>query len=119
MSERFDDFAVLVDVSGADVRLSLSGDIDLASVAALREALQHVSDATGGDVEVDLSQTSFCDSAGLHALLAAQRQLGATGRTMRLVDPPSAVVRLLQLTATSELFHVITREDRRDGPAPR
>lgn len=113
MSERFEESELLVSSSDRGVRLSVRGHIDLASVPTLRDALQRVLDGATGDVAVDLSQTGFCDSAGLHALLAGQRRLEAAGRTMRLVNPPSCVIRLLQLTATTELFHLATEP----GPA--
>lgn len=96
--------------------MSVSGDIDLSSVARLRKALQGVAEAAGGDLDVDLSQTSFCDSVGLQALLAGHQQLAAAGRTMRLINPPLPVIRLLQLTATSELFQVAALADHAGEP---
>ena len=109
MSKRFDEFELLVSSSGTRVQLSVSGHIDLASVPALRAALEGVVDAGTGDVDVDLSDTGFCDSVGLHALLAAQDELDAAGRTMRLINPPACVIRLLHLTATSDVFQVVTQ----------
>jgi anti-anti-sigma factor len=82
MSEGFDQFELLVSSSDRDVRLSVSGDIDLSSAPMLRDALQRVQETGTGDVAVDLSHTRFCDSAGLHAL-PTQQALNTAGRKMR------------------------------------
>lgn len=86
MDEPLTEFELLVSASGTCVHLSVTGDIDLASAPTLGNALHGIVEAGTGDLAVDLSQTIFCDSVGLHALLAAQQELAAAGRTMRLVN---------------------------------
>jgi anti-sigma B factor antagonist len=108
MSEGFDDLELLVTRTRSGAHVSISGDVDLASVARLRTALDSELHGATGDVTVDLSKTSFCDSAGLGALIAARVDLQVAGRTMRLVNPSPCVMRLLQLTATAELFEITT-----------
>lgn len=109
MSDGFDELVVRITRTGAHARVTVSGDVDLASVATLRAVLDGERHGTTGDVEVDTSGISFCDSVGLGALLAARRDLAAAGRTLRLVNPSPCVIRLLLLTATSEVFEVATR----------
>src|SRR5215204_5655872 len=106
MSERFDDFRLLVSCDGPGVRLNVSGDIDLASAPALRDALQGVLDARTGDLDIEMAYTRFCESVGLRAVITVQQELQAADRAMRLVNPPPCVIRLLQLTATSDLFEL-------------
>jgi anti-anti-sigma factor len=108
MSEGFDDFELLVTRTRSDAHVSIGGDVDLASVARLRTALNGELHGTTGEITVDLSKTSFCDSAGLGALIAARLDLQDAGRTMRLINPSPCVMRLLQLTATADLFEITT-----------
>jgi anti-anti-sigma factor len=61
-----------------------------------------------GDVAVDLSETTFCDSTCLYVLLAAHGRLDDVGRRLRLVDPAPRVVRLLELSATRMMFNITT-----------
>ncbi len=106
MSDGFDDLVVRITFTGSRAHVAVSGDIDLASVATLRAALDGELDGSTGDVDVDASGITFCDSVGLGALLTARRDLEAAGRTLRLVEPAPCLVRLLQLTATIELFEI-------------
>jgi anti-anti-sigma factor len=108
MFEGFEDLELTITRAATGARVRVSGDVDLASVATLRRALHGELQATSGDVIVDLSGTSFCDSVGLGALLTASSDLRATGRTLRLVDPAPCVLRLLQLTATGDQFEIAT-----------
>lgn len=109
MPARFDDLELLVTSDEARLCVRVRGDIDLASAATLRHALLGVLHGAGGDVDVDLSETSFCDSVGLCTLLTARREFHAAGRALRLVEPAPIVLRLLELTATSGLFDVAPR----------
>jgi anti-sigma B factor antagonist len=59
------------------------------------------------DVEtliVDLSAVEYCDSAGLSALLLAQRQMSVNGGDVRLVGLRPSVAALLQLTQLDRVF---------------
>jgi len=47
-------------------------EIDITSAAALREALLQAA-VQGQPVIVDMAQTQFCDTAGIHALVLARR----------------------------------------------
>jgi anti-sigma B factor antagonist len=55
-------------------------------------------------VEVDLSQVSEFDSAGLQILMLAKREAGAAGRELRLVRHSPAVVDVLQLLDLAAYF---------------
>jgi anti-anti-sigma factor len=79
------------------VTVRVSGDLDVASAPLVEDAL--VAHATRRDpVRVNLSAVSFCDCAGLSALLASDRALRAAGRRLRFVCLSAPVRRLLVLT---------------------
>lgn len=67
-----------VDVRTGNPVIAFSGEIDLAVAEAVSSALQPWVDA-GGPVTVDLSEVTFMDSTGIHALLQAARGLGDRG----------------------------------------
>lgn len=66
------------------------------------------------DVEtliVDLSAVEYCDSAGLSALLLAQRQMSANGGDVRLVGLSPSVRSLLSLTQLDRVFPIFATLD--------
>jgi anti-sigma B factor antagonist len=101
--------------AGGDVQIEAGGELDLATLDVLRKALDGALEAGLGDVEVELSEMTFCDATGLSLLLTAQRKLSAAGRTLRLVNPTPGMLRLLELSATRDLFEVRTRSSLADG----
>jgi anti-sigma B factor antagonist len=101
--------------AGDEVQIDVGGELDLASRDVLRTALDGALEAGLGDVEVELSELTFCDSTGLCLLLAAQRRLQAAGRTLRLVNPAPGMLRLLELSATRDLFELRTSSSLADG----
>jgi anti-sigma B factor antagonist len=45
-----------------------------------------------------MTRTRFCDSSGLHALIAAHKRAEAQGRQVLLVIPGTAILRVFTLT---------------------
>ncbi|NKI97315.1 STAS domain-containing protein [Rhizobacter sp. SG703] len=78
------------------VVLRIEGELTIYRAAELKQTLL-AAVAANPAVEVDLSQVSEFDSAGLQLLLLAKREAGAAGRTLRLVDHSPAVVEVLEL----------------------
>jgi anti-sigma B factor antagonist len=69
--------------------------------AALRSALgEHVT------VIVDMTQTSFCDSGGISALIEGAREAAASERQMRIAVSSAQVLRVFALTGVSEVLTV-------------
>ena len=57
-------------------------------------------------VVVDMSRTRFCDSAGLNALVAAERRARAEGGEVRLVITGKAVARVVALTGVDRFIPI-------------
>jgi len=108
MYQAFDGLQVLVraDEAGDEVQIHVAGELDLASLDVLGKALDCAFEAALGEVEVELSNMTFCDSTGLCLLLTTQHRLQAAGRALRLVNPTPGMLRLLELSATRDLFEV-------------
>src|SRR6478609_9371568 len=72
-------------------------EIDITNAEALRTALLTAADGHGTLV-VDMTRTRFCDSSGLHVLIAAHRRARAAGHEVLLVIPSTTVLRVFALT---------------------
>jgi anti-sigma B factor antagonist len=89
-----------------DWRLSLFGDLDMETTRYLHATFSRVAAQPGQDVLVDLKDTTFCDCAGLTALLDEQHRLGRDGVTLVIENPPRLVRRLLAITGLDEVLTV-------------
>jgi anti-sigma B factor antagonist len=93
----------VVPLSDGAVCVRLVGELDLASVPALRAQL-HAAVASTPDVVVSAAGVTFLDCAGLGALNSARLQAVERGGRLCLAGPSPPVVRLLQLTRLAEHF---------------
>jgi anti-sigma B factor antagonist len=79
-------------------------EIDITNAEALRAALSTAAADGHGTLVVDMTRTRFCDSSGLHVLIAAHRRAGAEGRAVLLVIPGPAVLRVFALTGMDRVI---------------
>jgi len=80
------------------------GEIDITNAPGLRASLVEASTLGHGTFVVDMSQTQFCDSAGMHALVAAHKQSRSEGGEMLLVVKAAAVLRVFAITGVDGLI---------------
>ena len=76
---------------------AVTGDIDISTVAQLRERLFELAD-NGGTLIVDLNRVTFFDSAGLGALVGTARRAAAHGGSLHAVCSRPQTRKLLWLT---------------------
>jgi anti-sigma B factor antagonist len=88
-----------------------AGEIDLATAAALGEALQFAAERTGR-VVIDLESVTFMDATGVDVLVRARGDSG--DHSVCVVSPPSIVRKVLRITALDDVIPVY---DTRDGAA--
>jgi anti-sigma B factor antagonist len=79
--------------------LVLEGELDVATVAQLDDALANAVANTSGTLTVDASRISFLDSVGLRSILNVTAALSDIGRAVAIVCSPGPVRRLIELTA--------------------
>ena len=83
------------------------GQLDLADAPRAKEiglaALAELN-GNGAPLILDLSELTFCDSSGVHALYAILAQAMASGHPVTLRRPHPVVRRVLELTDTLPLF---------------
>jgi anti-sigma B factor antagonist len=107
------------DVEGLDVTIrandtaatvSVRGEVDMVTAPALSEQLTDVLRAERGDVLVDLNDTAFLDSTGLHVLLNAQRRLVRQGHHLFVICENGPVRRVIELARLDETLGLISSE---------
>jgi anti-anti-sigma factor len=98
-------------VSGVPV-VTAPEEIDVTSAPELRAALLWAAAHGHGTLVVDMTQTRFCDSSGLHTVLAAHRRAQAEGGQLLLLTLPGTTVpRVLALTGIDRIIANFTTLD--------
>ena len=95
-------FRVEVLNEGRTSVITVSGELDLASSAALEEELARVIESDSEQVVLDLRELEFMDSTGLSTLVKAHQRAEGVGKRFGLVRGPQQVQRLLSLTGVEE-----------------
>lgn len=83
------------------LRVVLTGELDVLSVSGLRTAVARRSVDGCSSVVLDLEGVTFIDCTGLSALLACQQEVAASGGTFRVAALSAAVSRVVELTGTA------------------
>ena len=97
-----DKFPVVM-VQGVPV-VTAPEEIDITNAEALRSALLSAAANGHRTLVVDMTRTRFCDSSGLHTLIAAHRRAEAEGQEVLLVIHSTAVLRVFALTAMDRVI---------------
>jgi anti-sigma B factor antagonist len=90
-------------VNGVPV-LAAPEEIDITNAAELRTALLESAAHGPGAFVVDLTRTQFCDTSGLHALVAAHKRARAASGDMLLVTPGAGVLRIFAITGLDQVL---------------
>jgi anti-sigma B factor antagonist len=101
---------------GSGHLITARGEIDHVTARELADSLRRVTLEEEGNVVLDLTHTSFIDSAGISTLLNGLRRLTRLRRRLIIVCPhgaPRRVFEILGLVGTFEL--VENRDEARAG----
>jgi anti-sigma B factor antagonist len=107
------DVELLHEVAEGESVLHVSGEVDMATAPAFRDAALLAIVEHGPSLTLDLSRVTFMDSTGLHVLVATYRRVGVHGGTLRLRNIPDIVRKLLRVTGLDEILAA----DAETGPA--
>ena len=91
------------DVGGAP-GVAVSGEVDIAAVQVLSDALDDAIRDSVGAFVIDLCEVEFLDSSGLSVLLRARALLGQDERALAVVCPPGPVRRLFDVVGVADLL---------------
>jgi anti-sigma B factor antagonist len=89
-------------ISGVPV-VAAPEEIDITNAPELRSALVQAAADGRGTLVVDMTHTLFCDSSGLHTLIAAHKRARAEGGELRLAMPAN-VLRVFELTGIDRVI---------------
>jgi anti-sigma B factor antagonist len=90
--------------AGPQTIITMPTEIDAANADQVRQALLSAASPDVTVLIIDMSGTIFCDSAGVHAIIAAYRQAAAAGTQLRLVT--TSVLRIFQMTGADQLIPI-------------
>jgi anti-anti-sigma factor len=79
-------------------------EIDITNADGLRTALAEAATHGPGRFVVDMTRTKFCDTAGLHALVAANKRTRTEGGQVVLVIPDPGVLRIFAITGLDSVI---------------
>ena len=92
--------------SGQVAVVRMPAEIDATIADDMREALLSVLNLGARAVVIDMTRTSFCDSAGVSALIRAQRRATASDAQLRIAASSPAVLRLFALIGVMTAIEV-------------
>lgn len=90
-------FVVLTSPCGTTTTVSVSGELDLATVRHLEAALHQAFVAPPETLVLDLGDATFVDSTGVQAVLRLDRRAQATGVRLVIVPAPAPIQRVFEL----------------------
>jgi anti-sigma B factor antagonist len=79
-------------------------EIDITNAPRLRGVLLEAAAMSRGTLVVDMSQTHFCDTAGIHALVSAYKRAQAERGEVLLVITAPAVLRIFAITGLDNVI---------------
>ena len=86
-------------------------EIDITTAPELRSALLEATAHGHGTLVVDMTRTQFCDSSGLHTLLAAHKRAQAEGGELLLAISAAPVLRIFAITGVDRIIPNFTSLD--------
>jgi anti-sigma B factor antagonist len=101
MSAEEETFLLTRSTQGACEVVSLAGELDMVHAPTVAETLDALAD-TERPLIVDLTELTFIDSSGIHAILRPRPQQG----TVILVCPPGNIHRVLSVTKIDRVLSV-------------
>ena len=89
---------------GQHAVIAMPAEIDVANTDEIRQELLPAVSLGAPVLVIDMSETTFCDSSGVQATIAAYRQAAANGTQLRLAA--LAVLRILTIVGVGQLIPI-------------
>jgi anti-sigma B factor antagonist len=87
-----------------EAMLVLTGEIDIATAGSLRDTAQRTIATRPARLVLDFGGVTFCDSQGLAALIAMNKDVRAAGGRLAFVNVGEFMSRLLDITGLRAAF---------------
>jgi anti-sigma B factor antagonist len=89
---------------GQHAVVDMPAEIDVTNAEEIRQALLSAASHEAVVLVIDMSGTTFCDSAGVHAIIDTRKQAAMTGTQLRLAA--TAMLRILTLVGIDQLIPI-------------
>jgi anti-sigma B factor antagonist len=100
--------AIVPHDEGETLRIVLTGELDVATVALFNKRLSEVQQRGCSSLVLDLSGVSFMDSTGLSAILVAEMHARMRGQRFAVIEGPPHVNELFRLTGVDNFLEIIS-----------
>jgi anti-sigma B factor antagonist len=101
------DFELRVEPGDEVTVITVSGELDLATVPALRGALLGAVDRRARRLVLDLSGVTFIDSVGVGAVLHAKRRIGSNGAFVVVLAEDSYAQVIFEVVGADRVVPVV------------
>jgi anti-sigma B factor antagonist len=95
-------FEVRSELQAGACRLTVIGELDIATTPQLEEAARATIARDVRDLTIDLRKLSFMDSSGLRLLVILNERASNEGWRLRLLKPAGPVLTILALTGADK-----------------
>lgn len=82
-------------------------ELNATNAMTFREGIRASLTPTTTTVDFDMSKTRFVDSSGLGALIAIHKTMLNRGGHVRVLNPGTSVLQILEVTRLNRLFEVV------------
>lgn len=96
--------------------VEMSGEFDLSARSLLSDALAG-GVAKGGDLIIDLTETTFVDTATVRTIADCHRLIAGHGRRLTLRSPQQSAVKVITLFGLRHLIEIPSSRFRRTQPS--
>ena len=90
---------------GGTARLTLEGELDLASSVDVEQQLGAIEAAGPSRIVIDLGGLAFIDSTGLRTLIQADQRIRDAGSELVLRPGDDSIQRVFELTGAMDVLH--------------
>lgn len=112
-----DAFGVIVEGTDDGTRIVVTGDVDIATVPRLEDALQQALSSSPASVLIDLSAVGFVDSSGLRFLLDANQRAQRSGWSLAVVRPAKSAMKAFELLGANRWLPFAPEQGEPDASA--
>lgn len=93
-----------VHVDRSQRRVTLHGELDVATAPLLADAIRLLVDVNPGDITIDICGVGFIDAAGIGCLVAQSRSLAAIGAKSTIVGATARVRQIFDIVQLRDLL---------------
>jgi anti-sigma B factor antagonist len=97
---------VIKEQDGSNIRVLLSGEIDIYTSQAFKNELNEVVNSCSGDIYMDCKELSYIDSTGLGILVSALKQLQKENNNIYICNLKENIKKLFIITGLDKLFKI-------------